>query len=702
MTEDGSYKYRVFISYAHRDGEWAHWLHRALEHYRAPRTPFRSGRQAHRIGRCFRDEEELRSGELGPQIERALAQSRSLIVVCSPNAAASKWVADEVRQFKGRRGDRDVYALIVDGKPHTGNADECFPEPLKRRVTLEGRVTDEPAEPLAPDVRVLGKDGALLRLVAGLMDLDFEDLAQRELRRRRQQRRRAVVLTVVGASLVAFGVTGIGLAWRLNQDVMLARSRLLAAASTAELSKGHVDNAALLALLAAPPPQAKVQPSLDSQRALDAAGVFAGQTKAVLPDLTSNVTGIRISSDGRYVFTADETGTLLVYALANAELLMRIGGGATNSHRAVFDVSASGGHLAVALRGGGAEVWSTQTRQREAKLDTTAGELRNVSFVSESADGEARLLLVSSEGEIASADLKQGRLTTQVIGRTPHGLTNAWVSEDRTLIAALEQDTLALRLLDADTGRLRHLFGGYRSSISNVLFDPAGGLIYTAAYDKSVRIFDLDQGKMLAGAEGDGPVLWIAQPPDRSELLATFPAGTVNIWRVRRDARGVPSLDLAETAPFHERWLAAAKYAATGDYLATIGRDRMLMVWNRESHLVARYPGHATGVVALDISPDGRTIVTGDEDGVVRVWNAPRSMTAMKRDAPPASYTAEQICRGLPSGRRTLLLPVPGQNRLRRGMYAPEEIAASHIIKASETDPCKRTTEGLLHFLLGD
>lgn len=701
MKQEVTFKYQAFISYSHRDGEWAQWLHRALERYRVPRASSRGAGHARRIGRCFRDQEELRSGELGPQIEQALAESKSLIVVCSPYAARSRWVADEVRQFKSRRGDRSVYALIVAGKPYGDSLEECFPEPLKRKVTAAGLLTDEVAEPLAPDVRILGKEGALLRLVAGLLDIDFEDLAQRELMRRRQERRRAVWLTVVGASLLAFGCVGIWLAWRLNQDVILARSRLLAAASAAELSKGNVDNAALLAVLAAPPMQSQERPGPDSQRALDAAGVFAGQTKAVLLDLANAVTGVRVSSDGRYVITADEEGTLLVYSLANAALLSRIDGCAINTHEAVFDVSSSGRYLAVALNGGGAEIWSTHARRRLAKLDTTAGELRSISFIGESPDGELHLLLVSSEGEIASASLKQSHLTTKGIARTPHGLTHVWVSDDRTLIAALERDTSALRLLDADTGRLRHLFGGYRSSISKVLFDPAGGLVYTAAYDKSVRIFDLDQGKMLAGAEGDGPVLWIAQPPDRSLLLATFPAGTINIWRIEKDASGAPSLDLNMTGPFHQRWLAAARYTASGDYFATVGRDRMLKVWNRDSRLVASYPGHATGVVALDISPDGRVIVTGDEEGVVRIWNAPRSLEAMKRDAPVATRTVDEICRGLPLGRRTLLLPAAGQRPFRRDIYAPDEVAALDIVKASETDPCNRNPEGLLSFVLG-
>jgi WD40 repeat protein len=258
-----------------------------------------------------------------------------------------------------------------------------------------------------------------------------------------------------------------------------------------------------------------------------------------------------------------------------------------------------------------------------------------------------------------------------------------------------------LSLIDAATGRQRHTFGDYRSSLSRVLFDTGGGLVYTASYDKSVRVFDLQRGKMLASAEGDGPVLWITQPPDRSVVLATFPAGTINAWKFGKGADGSSDLHLAATAPLHQRWLSKAKYSPSGEFLATVGRDRLLNVWDRRFGLVAQFAGHATGVVALDISPDGRTIVTGDEDGVIRVWNAPSKAGERANGASISHHTVDELCRNLPLGRRTLLMQAVGQAKLRPGMAAPEEITASNIVKESETDPCHRRSAGMMSWALG-
>jgi tetratricopeptide (TPR) repeat protein len=172
-------RYRAFISYSHADAATATWLHRKLEGWRVPgRMRAENPALPETLAPVFRDREELGSaGELGPQIEAALGQSEALIVLCSPEAAHSRWVDAEVRAFRaGGRGAR-VFALIVAGEPHAGDERECFPPALRE------------SEPLAADLRA-GKDGkelALLKLIAGLLGVPLDALRQREARRRHQR-----------------------------------------------------------------------------------------------------------------------------------------------------------------------------------------------------------------------------------------------------------------------------------------------------------------------------------------------------------------------------------------------------------------------------------------------------------------------------------------------------------------------------------
>ncbi|MBT8062695.1 MAG: toll/interleukin-1 receptor domain-containing protein, partial [Gammaproteobacteria bacterium] len=106
------FRYKAFISYSHRDEKWASWLHKALESYRLPRQlvgrTTRYGEVPARFYPVFRDRDELSSGaSLSDRVSEALDESESLIVVCSPAAAASKWVNEEIRVFRALgRGER--------------------------------------------------------------------------------------------------------------------------------------------------------------------------------------------------------------------------------------------------------------------------------------------------------------------------------------------------------------------------------------------------------------------------------------------------------------------------------------------------------------------------------------------------------------------------------------------------------------------
>jgi tetratricopeptide (TPR) repeat protein len=195
MTTPG-FRYRAFISYSHQDATWAAWLHRSLETYRVP--PRLVGRQTaagtvpRRLAPIFRDRDELPSAtDLSRKINEALEQSANLIVICSPRSATSRWTNEEVLAFKRLGRSERIFCLIIAGEPHATampgrEAEECFTKALRYRLNADGELGAESTEPIAADVRP-GKDGkgtAKLKLIAGMLDVGFDELRQRELHRR--------------------------------------------------------------------------------------------------------------------------------------------------------------------------------------------------------------------------------------------------------------------------------------------------------------------------------------------------------------------------------------------------------------------------------------------------------------------------------------------------------------------------------------
>lgn len=161
-------RYRAFISYSHRDAVLAARLHRRLEGYVLPKR-LGAGR---RLTPIFKDREELPAAhDLSAQVRAALAVSECLIVVCSPDAAASPWVGREIEVFRELHPDRPILAALIRGEPG-----EAFPPALAAGG----------AEPLAADFRkdADGERLALLKLVAGIAGVGVDQLVQRDAQRR--------------------------------------------------------------------------------------------------------------------------------------------------------------------------------------------------------------------------------------------------------------------------------------------------------------------------------------------------------------------------------------------------------------------------------------------------------------------------------------------------------------------------------------
>lgn len=169
-------RYQAFISYRHADNkqqgrQWATWLHQAIETYQIPSELVGTKNEIgeiipERIFPIFRDEDELPAhADLGNSITKALDQSKLLIVLCSPQAVQSTYVADEISYFKSLGHSDRIIASLIEGEPNASwdqskqalgfrESDECFPVPLQFEYDQYGKATNKRAEPIAADFRV--------------------------------------------------------------------------------------------------------------------------------------------------------------------------------------------------------------------------------------------------------------------------------------------------------------------------------------------------------------------------------------------------------------------------------------------------------------------------------------------------------------------------------------------------------------------
>lgn len=196
-------KYFAFISYSSDDRRWAKKLQRNLEQYRLPaRLQKRYPEAPKRAFPVFRDDTHLAGFKVWASLMEELDNSQYLILICSPNSAASDWVNREVQYFIDQGKEDKILPLIIDGEPYADDpAKECFPPAL---LALK-----DPSRGIR--VRSQGWRKAYLNMISTLLGVDYDELLMRDKTRRIQT---GILRGLAGAAVLA---AAIGVFWYFTE-----------------------------------------------------------------------------------------------------------------------------------------------------------------------------------------------------------------------------------------------------------------------------------------------------------------------------------------------------------------------------------------------------------------------------------------------------------------------------------------------------
>jgi WD40 repeat protein len=675
---DATPRYRAFISYSHADARWGRRLIRKLEGYRLPATlagtPNRAGQPLERrLGKVFRDRDEMdTSKSLSESIRRALERSEHLIVICSPRSAASSYVNDEIVAFRRLSGGDRTHAFIVSGEPNAsregGVGQECLPAALRFVVDETGAVTDRrAAEPLAADAR-RGKDGprrAVLKVIASLLNVDFDLLWRREERRRRQRQAGAGA----GGAAVLAVVAGLGWqAWTGNREAT-ERRRLnehdayVATFNLAEASYRDRDPARVLERLTA------LQPAAGMEDVREFAwhflwGAYHGERRTIPLNLVADAhQRLVVSPDGATIaVTGDET--LILFDVATATERLRFEAHAGERVTGLAFV-ADGRTLLTAGADARLRLWDPVTGDslRSLPVDVPAGALfvsrngaravtvpfdaaftlhdlgggRQVAIERLGGRGAPSAVLVPDAGPIAVAyeggslvfhDAIDGQLLPEYTGGRTWRLAAAALSPDQQTIAlAFERDTVQVRMFDRrtpDEARVMTVAGnGYREVV-DVEFSADGRTLVLAtgrpdvspAQESGFFAWDVASGRVrfALGDEETGYVTLFALAPDGRTIATASADHGIRLWDT---ATG----ELRNLLGHHADRVWSIAFSADGRTLATMSADQSVRVWDADPPPdMLPIPYRAPRVTTVAFSPDAGRVATGSEDGTIAVY----------------------------------------------------------------------------------
>jgi WD40 repeat protein len=208
-------------------------------------------------------------------------------------------------------------------------------------------------------------------------------------------------------------------------------------------------------------------------------------------------------------------------------------------------------------------------------------------------------------------------------------------SPDGTLLASGGDRTVRLWHYDADPtdqGRAVRVLKGHTGEVTAVAFAPDGTRLASGSRDRSIRFWNVADGKETTVLRGHkSEVLCLAFSP-RGELLASGGGqdrqeGEVRTWEVHS---GKPLFLRYGLSP---RILSLA-YARDGK-LAVAGSDGVIRIWDEdlagEAHT---FRGDPQMVDAVAFSPDGQLLVSAGGSGRVSLWNSSGGLETLSLTAP--------------------------------------------------------------------
>ncbi len=646
------FKYWGFISYSHADAKTADWLHKGIETYNVPKRlvgkPTREGIVPKRAFPVFRDRDELPgSANLGDNLTRALKQSRYLIVICSPKAAASQWVDQEVRIFKSLGREDRVLCLIVDGEPNAAahpelGLQECFPEAVRFWVDSDRRITEIPTEPIAADARK-GKDGrhnALLKVMAGILGVSFDDLKQRDQERRERQRN--IQIGVLASLVGVFAFLGVQLNQQKNKAVA-AEAQVKSERDKAISEKIRADRAALVAIDSEA--KAKISEAKAKESESKAVAALDGEKMARAEAETAKNDAIKArdaakTSEKKAVDALDgERQAKLVAEAARveaekqkAEAEVQRGIAEEKKKEISRALAASDFSEATRLIGEGSEAKAIASLARALRYDSgnTAVSARLLSLLSQrnwslpkleplKFNAEVRIAQFSPDGQkllgvsgsvARLSDPANGKEIAQFRHNSP--ITSAQFSPDGKYLATASQDNLA-RVWEAATGRkiseVKH-----NDYVLSVRFSKDGKSIVSTTRDKMARVWDAATGKIIAELPHEGRVAFASFSSD-GKYIVTAAGSSGRIWDIETSKLVGMPLD-------HAGGVESAMFSPNGKLVATASGDHTARLWDPITSMPVGEPlKHDDFVFLAQFSGDGRFLVTASRDKTARVWD---------------------------------------------------------------------------------
>jgi WD40 repeat protein len=156
-------------------------------------------------------------------------------------------------------------------------------------------------------------------------------------------------------------------------------------------------------------------------------------------------------------------------------------------------------------------------------------------------------------------------------------------------------------------------FVGHNDSIRSVSFSPKGDAIATASTDHTAKLWDLQGNCLVTFTAHNDWVNSVNFSPTGNEIATASSDGTAKLW----DLQG----NCLATFARHENSVTSVSFSPKGNAIATASIDKTAKLWDLQGNCLVTFTGHNNSVNSVSFSPNGEALATVSKDCTAKLWD---------------------------------------------------------------------------------